>query len=118
SGQSAWEASEFANAAFELHFSSRHHIGSESGEILMQVQLHCAACDSRFTPEAAERGTMWAQIQAEGPWSGLGDGATSEGHLSVTLRDRGGIHCPCCGARIELTEDDLARLSLQLLEQW
>jgi hypothetical protein len=84
----------------------------------MHVDLHCASCDFSFTPQEAERGQVWEEIRDEGPWLALGDGATIEDHLHTRFHARGGIDCPACGAPVELTEKNLAQLSLHLLEQW
>ena len=84
----------------------------------MHVELHCAACDCSFTPQDAKPGKVWEQIREEGPWSALGDGATIEDDLHLRLDARGGIQCPECSAPVELTEESLAQLSLDLLDQW
>ena len=78
----------------------------------MHVELECRNCECIFTPD------VWEKLNAEGPWSALGDGETVEDHIIAQMAPGEEICCPNCGAIIEMDEETLGRLSLQLLGQW
>ncbi len=84
----------------------------------MHVELHCGACDHCFVTSLDADTTLLDQLREEDSWVALGDGETVEDRLFAELSAPGTIHCPHCGAAVAIGEDDLGRMSLELLEQW
>jgi hypothetical protein len=82
----------------------------------MHVDLHCQGCDRWFSHSSSEESDVLEQLQAEGPWFALGDGETPEDRIFAAVKEE--IRCPECGVAAGLSEEDLGRLSLQLLDQW
>jgi hypothetical protein len=85
----------------------------------MQVELLCPHCEARFRvpPDDPVQETL-DRVADEGPWSALGDGETFEDWLSTALASGETIHCPECDAAVPLSEENLARLALEVLAQW
>ena len=86
----------------------------------MHIELHCKGCHTWFTSSSlnADNSAILDKIEGEGPWGALGDGETLEDRLFLELESADAIRCPHCGNAVPLSEENLASMSLQLLEQW
>lgn len=85
----------------------------------MQVELSCPHCQERFTispnSPAAE---IIERIVQEGPFSAVGDGETLEDRISAALEDHAPLCCPECGEIVQWSEENLGRLTKDLLAEW
>ena len=85
----------------------------------MHMAMHCHGCDTWFSPSLdTDQGEVLEKISGAGPWGALGDGETLEDQLFAELTSAQAICCPHCAVPVGLSEENLGRMSLQLLEQW
>ena len=85
----------------------------------MSVELYCPGCES---PRAASPDTPAAEVverlTSQGPWQILGDGETFEDAVFTALSARGGLCCGECGAALTVREEELGRLTQEVLACW
>jgi hypothetical protein len=85
----------------------------------MQVEWYCPCCCSLF---AASPETPFAQVleqmSEEGPWYTLGDGETFEDVLFTALTSQGEVLCRECGEPLTVSEENLGRLTQEMLASW
>lgn len=85
----------------------------------MPIELECPCCRCRFASSPdAPAGEVLDRMTEEGPWFGLGDGATFEDMVYSALTARGTILCPDCGEPASVREESLGRLTMDLLACW
>lgn len=83
---------------------------------LEQIAPRCE-CHSH-NPRNASLVRALEQVAAEGPWFALGDGETWEDRIHGYLTSPDSTQCACCGSPLEVSEEELAELSRELLAQW
>jgi hypothetical protein len=85
----------------------------------MQLELYCHGCARPYdaapdTPVAE----VLERLTAQGPWHALGDGETYEDQVFAALTGQGAFCCQHCGEPLTLSEENLGRLTQEMLTCW
>lgn len=85
----------------------------------MDLELECPRCGCCFAaaPDMPAHEVL-DRMTEDGPWFGLGDGATFEDMVFNAVTARGEILCPDCGGPASVREESLGRLTMSLLACW
>jgi hypothetical protein len=77
----------------------------------MQIELSCPSCPCRFVAASeAKLEQIVERMIEDGTWYALAEGNSFEHMIRVALEKRGAIHCPECGAVVEVRESDVQDL--------